>query len=143
MKDGELLQRDGRWELRFTRELAHPVDKVWTAVTSQEGMSAWFPFDVVGERAPGASLRFVFREGEGPEFSGAMVEFEPFSTMELRWEGDETLRLELAAAGSGCVLTLINRFDDIGKAARDAAGWHTCLDLLEASLAGEPAAFAS
>ena len=34
------------------------------------------------------------------------------------------------------MLTLINRFDEIGKAARDAAGWHACLDVLEASLAG-------
>ena len=25
----------------------------------------------------------------------------------------------------------------LGKAARDAAGWHTCLDALESSLAGE------
>ena len=57
--------------------------------------------------------------------------------MELRWEGDETLRLELARGRRrGCVLTLINRFDELGKAARDAAGWHACLDALEASLAG-------
>ena len=91
----------------------------------------------MGERAAGAALRFVFREGEGETFSGSMVEFEPPSVMELRWEGDETLRLEVAPADSGCVLTLINRFDEIGKAARDAAGWHACLDALEASLAGE------
>ena len=64
-----------------------------------------------------------------------MVEFDPPSVMELRWEDDETLRLGgLAASGSGCVLTLINRFDEIGKAARDAAGWHACLDALEAWL---------
>ena len=49
-----------------------------------------------------------------------MVEFDPPSVMELRWEDDETLRLEVAPRGSGCVLTLINRFDEIGKAARDA-----------------------
>src|SRR4051794_36237613 len=138
MKDGELLQRDGRWELRFSRELAHPVEKVWTAITSPEGLAAWFPFDVVGEREPGAALRFEFREGEGPAFEGSMVEFEPQSVMELRWEGDETLRLELAEAGRGCVLTLINRFDELGKAARDPAGGHPCLDALEGSLAGEP-----
>ena len=137
MKDGELLQRHGRWELRFSRELAHPVDKVWTAITSPEGLSAWFPFDVVGPREAGADLRFVFRAGEGPEFTGSMVEYEPKSVMELRWEGDETLRLELAEAGSGSVLTLINRFDEIGKAARDAAGWHACLDVLEGALSGE------
>src|SRR6201999_3072327 len=119
MKDGELLQRHGRWELRFSRELAHPVDKVWTAITSPEGLSAWFPFDVVGPREAGAGLRFVFRAGEGPEFTGSMVEYEPKSVMELRWEGDETLRLELA------------------EAARDAAGWHACLDVLEGALSGE------
>jgi hypothetical protein len=105
-------------------------------VTTPEGLSAWFPFDVVGERRTGAPLRFVFREGEGPEFAGAMVEYAPMSAMELVWEDDETLRLELAPSGDGCVLTLINRFDEVGKAARDAAGWHACLDALEAALAG-------
>ncbi len=55
--------------------------------------------------------------------------------MELVWEDDETLRLEVSPASEGgCVLTLINRFDEIGKAARDAAGWHACLDALEAWL---------
>lgn len=139
MKDGVLLERDGRFELRFERPIDHPVDTVWSAITEPAGLSAWFPFDVEGPRETGATLRFVFRDDEGPAFSGRMVEFTPTSAMELEWEGPETLRLELAAAGSGCVLTLINRFDEIGKAARDAAGWHECLDALEASLAGEPA----
>jgi uncharacterized protein YndB with AHSA1/START domain len=136
MKDGELLKRDGRFELRFVRSLSHPLEKVWEAVTSAEGLSAWFPFDVVGERRAGAPLAFVFREGEGEPFHGSMLEFSPRSVMELRWEGDETLRLELRSASGGCELTLINRFDEIGKAARDAAGWHACLDALSASLAG-------
>ena len=137
MKDGQLTEKDGRYELRFVRELSHPLGKVWEAVTSPDGLSAWFPFDVVGERATGASLRFVFREGEGEPFEGSMLEFTPRSAMELGWEDDETLRLELAPAGDdACVLTLVNRFDELGKAARDAAGWHACLDALEASLAG-------
>jgi uncharacterized protein YndB with AHSA1/START domain len=136
MKDGKLIERDGRWELRFVRPLDHPVERVWSAITEPSGLAAWFPFDIEGERASGARLRFVFREGEAEDFEGEMVAFEPPSVMELRWEGDETLRLEVEPSGSGCVLTLINRFDEIGKAARDAAGWHACLDLLEASLAG-------
>ncbi len=138
MKDGKLSERDGRFELRFERPLEHPVARVWRAITEPDGLRAWFPFDIEGERATGAPLRFVFREGEGEPFSGAMVEFDPPSVMELRWEDDETLRLEVTPRGSGCVLTLINRFDEIGKAARDAAGWHACLDALEAHLDGEP-----
>ena len=70
MKDGELLERDGRFELRFVRELDHPVARVWEAVTSPEGLSAWFPFDVVGERRAGAALEFVFRAGEGAAVLG-------------------------------------------------------------------------
>jgi uncharacterized protein YndB with AHSA1/START domain len=139
MKDGVLSSVGGRYELRFVRPLSHPVEKVWSAITSPEGLRAWFPFDIEGSRATGAPLRFVFREEEGEGFEGRMVEFTPMSAMELCWEDDETLRLELAASDAGCVLTLINRFDEIGKAARDAAGWHACLDELEASLAGEPA----
>ena len=136
MKDGQLLTVGDRFELRFRRELTHPVSKVWDAITTPEGLRAWFPFDIVGDRAPGASLRFTFREGEGEDFFGSMVEYDPKSVMELSWEGDETLRLELAPSGTGCVLTLINRFDEVGKAARDAAGWHACLDALSASLDG-------
>ena len=138
MKGGKLFEEDGRYELRFERPLDHPVARVWSAITEPDGLAAWFPFDIEGERAAGAPLRFVFREGEGESFEGAMVEFDPPSVMELRWEDDETLRLEVAPRGSGCVLTLINRFDEVGKAARDAAGWHACLDALEAHLDGSP-----
>lgn len=139
MKDGVLLERDGRFELRFERALDHPVDAVWRAITEPAGLTAWFPFDIEGPRETGATLRFVFREQEGADFPGRMVEFTPQTVMELEWEGPETLRLELAPTPGGCVLTLINRFDEIGKAARDAAGWHACLDGLEAWLDGRPA----
>jgi uncharacterized protein YndB with AHSA1/START domain len=136
IKDGVLSEVDGRYELRFVRRLAHPVSKVWEAITSPRGLGAWFPFDIEGERATGAPLRFVFREEEGEAFDGSMVEFSPMRAMELVWEDDERLRLELTPDGDGCVLTLINVFDEIGKAARDAAGWHACLDALEGSLDG-------
>src|SRR3954451_13819428 len=106
MKDGQLFSKDGRCELRFVRELSHPVQKVWQAVTSPEGLSAWFPFDVVGERAAGAPLEFVFSEGEAPPFTGSTGEIAPESVMELAWEGDETLRLEVRSTAGGCELTL-------------------------------------
>jgi uncharacterized protein YndB with AHSA1/START domain len=126
---------DGRWTLRFTRTLPHPPKKVWRALTEPEHLAKWFPSDIEGERATGAKLRFVFREGEAPPMDGEMVAFEPPSLLEMRW-GDETLRFELRAEGDGSVLEFTNVFDEIGKAARDAAGWHACLDLLRFDVDG-------
>ena len=40
--------------------------------------------------------------------------------------------------GQDCTLTLTDTIDELGKAARDAAGWHVFLDRLEAALDGAP-----
>jgi uncharacterized protein YndB with AHSA1/START domain len=127
---------DGRARLRFTRELEHPVEKVWRAITEPEHLAHWFPTTIEGERVAGASLRFDFPTGEWPAFDGEMLAYEPPSLMELRW-GSDIVRLELRPSGRGTVLTLLDTLEERGKAARDGAGWHTCLDALGAHLAGE------
>jgi uncharacterized protein YndB with AHSA1/START domain len=134
--DGQLEQHDGRWQLRFTRRLPHPPEKVWRALTEAEHLAAWFPADIEGERRAGAPLRFVFRDGEAPAIDGEMLAWDPPSLLELRWGNDEALRFELRPDGDGTVLSFANTFDERGKAARDAAGWHTCLDALELRLEG-------
>ena len=68
-----------------------------------------------------------------------MITYDPPSVLEFRWGDNETLRFELHPDGQGSVLTFLNTFDDLGKAARDAAGWHTCLDVLVYHLNGEEA----
>ena len=136
--DGQLEQRDGRWQLRFTRKLPHPPEKVWRALTEPQDLGAWFPTDIEGERAAGAPLRFVFRNGEGPTIDGEMITYDPPSVLEFRWGGGETLRFELQPEGEGTLFTFRNTFDELGKAARDGAGWHVCLDALAADLDGTP-----
>ena len=89
-----------------------------------------------GKRAAGAPLRFAFRGGEAPAFDGEMIAFEPPSLFEFRW-GPDVIRLELRPDGEGTALTLLDTLDDRGKGARDAAGWHVCLDNLAAHLRGE------
>ena len=135
--DGRLEEVGGRWQLTFTRTLSHPREKVWRAITEAEHLEAWFPTTIEGERATGARLRFAFREGEGPTEEGEMLVYDPPSILEFRWGKGETLRFELRADGEGTLLTFVNRFDELGKAARDAAGWHVCLDDLARHLAGE------
>ena len=81
----------------------------------------------------------MFRNGEGPSVDGQMIRYDPPSVLEFRWGNDETLRFDLRPDGEGTTLTFVNTFDEVGKAARDAAGWHSCLDLLGHHLAGQQA----
>jgi uncharacterized protein YndB with AHSA1/START domain len=128
---------DGRWRLRFTRTLDYPPETVWRAITEPEHLAHWFPTTIEGERASGARLRFAFPGAQAPPMDGEMLAYEPPSLMEMRW-GPDVVRLELEPSGRGTLLTLLDTIDEQGKAARDAAGWHVCLDSLTAHLRGEP-----
>jgi uncharacterized protein YndB with AHSA1/START domain len=136
---GTLEQAGQAWRLRFTRELAHPVDRVWQAVTEAEHLSAWFPMRIRGDWVVGGPLTFADPEGRGPEFTGQVLACQPPSLLEFSW-GPDVLRLELRAHGAGTRLTLLDTFEELGKAARDAAGWHVCLDLLAVHLDGSGSA---
>jgi hypothetical protein len=59
--------------------------------------------------------------------------------LEFSWGDGDTLRFELREDNGATELTLVDTFDELGKAARDAAGWHACLDALEADLAEDAA----
>jgi uncharacterized protein YndB with AHSA1/START domain len=132
---GTLEQASTGWRLRFTRELAHPAERVWRAVTEAEHLQAWFPMRIHGDWVVGGPLTFADPEGRGLEFTGKVLAYQPPSVLEFSW-GPDVLRLEIEARGAGCFLTLLDTFDELGKAARDAAGWHVCLDLLAAHLDG-------
>jgi uncharacterized protein YndB with AHSA1/START domain len=137
---GELVpaRHGGQHELRFTRTLAHPPAKVWRALTEPEHLAAWFPSEIRGERRAGAPLQFVFDGDVEHAIHGELVVFDPPSALEYRW-GTERLIFTLADDGRGGTrLTFVNTFDDLGKGARDAAGWHVCLESLELDVADEP-----
>ncbi len=131
--DGVLERTDNTWRLRFTRRLAHSPEKVWRAITEAEHRDAWFPQRIEGEWRVGAPLKFVSEYGD---FEGEVLAYEPPSAVEFRW-GTDVIRMEVRAEAGGSVLTLLDTFAEHGKAARDAAGWHACLDLLEEALTGQ------
>jgi uncharacterized protein YndB with AHSA1/START domain len=122
-------------QLRLTRRLAHPPEKVWRAMTEPEHLAAWFPDTIVVERwEVGAPLRFE-HEGGLYAFEGQVLAVTPQRALEFTW-GPDTIRLELEPDGEGTRLTLLDTLEAVGKAARDGAGWHVCLDHLEHDLDG-------
>jgi uncharacterized protein YndB with AHSA1/START domain len=129
---GTLEPAGEQWRLRFNRRLAHPPEKVWRAVIEPEHRDSWFPQHIEGEWRVGARLKFLSEYGD---FDGEVLAYQPPSLVEFAW-GTDVIRLEIKPDGAGTLLTLTDTFAEHGKAARDAAGWHVCLDALEAELAG-------
>jgi len=124
----------GRAALRFERRLAHPVEKVWRAVTEPDELAHWFPATVTVDLRPGGAMSFDF--GGGMTLGGVVTELDPPRVFAFRW-GTEDLRFELEPLDDGCRLTFLHVLDEADTAARNAAGWHVCLDRLAARLAGE------
>ena len=72
---------------------------------------------------------------------GEVLALDPPRRFWFSWEQEE-IRIDLEpAADRGCVLTFGNLMPDehAPGAARTAAGWHVCLDVLETLLDGGPA----
>jgi uncharacterized protein YndB with AHSA1/START domain len=128
---------DGMSVLRYRRRLDHPRQKVWRALTEDVHLAEWFPTTIEGEHVAGAPLHYSFRENEAEPFDGEMLAFDAPNLMELRW-ADDILRFELSADGPGSVLELTVTFPEYAKAARDAAGWHVCLERLGFVAGGAP-----
>lgn len=137
------LGRDGEDAvLSFVRRLPHSQELVWRALTEPEQLKAWFPTTIEGELRAGTALRFSHRDGVVEAFGGEMLACQPPSLLEFMW-GEDRLRFELRPDGDGSVLTLKHSFKEFGKAARDAAGWHSCLDMLDYALRDQSAPWAS
>jgi uncharacterized protein YndB with AHSA1/START domain len=129
-----ILQDDqGRPMLRFERTLRHPPERVWEALTERADLFAWHPTPFELERFVGGAVTFLPAD-DAPEMPpGEVKEYDPPRAFSYTWDED-LLRWELSPHDDGCQLVLTHTFDDRFKAARDAAGWHVCLDRLEQEL---------
>jgi uncharacterized protein YndB with AHSA1/START domain len=134
---GELDLSGERPMIRYRRVLAHPPEKVWRALTEPEHLTHWFPTTIDCGRAAGASLAFRFETIDIEPMLGEMLAYDPPRLMEFSW-GEDVMRFELTPHPSGCLLVVSDTIVELGKAARDGAGWQVCLEHLERVLKGGP-----
>ncbi|HEX3433418.1 MAG TPA: SRPBCC domain-containing protein [Solirubrobacteraceae bacterium] len=131
-KNATLLMDRTQPAVRLERELPDPPEVVWQALTEREQLRNWFPCDVIvegGEWRVGAAISFPFPpEVIDMTLSGEVMAVEAPRELAFTW-GEETLRFELIPRGDGTQLVLIDELPR-GAAARNAAGWDTCLDRL-------------
>lgn len=120
---------DGRPALRFERSLAHPVERVWCAVSDPAELARWMP----------AAADWTPERGEVFELGGQtghITELDPPNVIAWTFAG-QVFRFELRSGGPGCVLVFTHVFDETTPAAQTAAGWECYFDRLDAHLAGE------
>jgi uncharacterized protein YndB with AHSA1/START domain len=139
---GDYATIDNQPTLSFERRLSHPVERVWRAIAEPDELEHWFPSKVVvDELGAGAEMSFEFEDMplDAPStMTGRVTDFDPPRVLGFYW-GEDHLRFELEPVDGDqeCVLRVTVVLGTEDKAARDAAGWHVCLDRLERFVAGE------
>jgi uncharacterized protein YndB with AHSA1/START domain len=152
--DGVLTKDDrGRDVIRFERRLAHPIDKVWAALTERAELIKWWG-DATLELVEGGdfTLRWLNtdEEGNAVAMNATISSLDPPRRLETAgiWastgpggesidERHAILRWELEADGDETVLRFTNVVELTDEErANVPGGWHYHLDALATALDG-------
>ena len=139
----ELAQFGKAPDVRFERLLPGPVERVWQHLTDTKLLAGWFGDGSIEPREGGAVNLM------GGHVRGVVTQWQPPKRLAYTWNvftpgetvsayPESYLTFELKPCGNDVMLTLIHlpvleRFEK-----QNAMGWHTFLDMLKASLRGEP-----
>jgi uncharacterized protein YndB with AHSA1/START domain len=135
---GAQVRKDGeRWTLILVRELSHPPEKVWQAITDPAHLRKWAPFDADGSLGTVGTVKLTTVGTPAPQVSETRVtRAEAPKALEYKWGGFD-IRWELEASDAGTRLTLFHNIDR-GFISMGAAGWHICFDVLDHLLSETP-----
>lgn len=128
---GAQVKKNGeKWTLILVRELRHPPEKVWRALTDPAHLREWAPFDVDGSLATAGTTVKLTWVGTAQVSETKVTRADAPRMLEygeIRWELDPL--------GSGTRLTLWHSIDR-RFIAWGAAGWHICFEVLIQLLSG-------
>ncbi len=130
---GAQVRKDGeKWTLILVRELHHPPEKVWQALTDPAHLREWAPFDAEGNLGTvGTTVKLTW-VGTPTQFETTVMRADPAKVLEYN-----DIRWELEAFGGGTRLRLWHNIDR-RFISWGAAGWHICFDVLDRLLSGTP-----
>lgn len=150
--DGSVKEIGDSYQLRFERDLSHPIDKVWAFLTEPDKMKTWLAGGSIELRVGGR----VFLEGDN--IDSHVTELDEGRVLAYGWKTSEwdggIIRFELEPTSSGTRLVFTH---DMSKLSPDGqrefaerwdvpegweqlsstlAGWHSIFDRLSGALDG-------
>lgn len=129
-----IQQTEYGYTARYERRLKHSAQKVWAYLTENEKLAKWFSELSVEDLREGGIIKFDMQDGTFEEMS--ILELKMHSVLEYTW-GEDQVRFELYPEADGCRLVMIEKINKLtDHTPRDLAGWHVCLDVIEALLEG-------
>src|SRR5918994_2671392 len=135
--------------LRYKRQLSHPREVVWKAITDPKELAGWMNTKAVIDGRNSGTIDFV-NTVSGFHTTGRILTWDPLRVFEHEWhiapnpslpdgEPEAAIRWELKQEDNSntTLLTLTHRRLTKSTSSRFAPGWHAYLDRLEASLNNE------
>ena len=144
--DGVLERTADGGVIRFERHLAYDVRDVWDAITNPTRLADWWlPFeaDITVDLREGGEMVFAgTADGQPITMTCTILHIDPPRLFEHTHPAPgSTMRWELEAADTGCILRLRHFVPDVQEAIDNCylVGLQTSLGRLEPCLAGHPA----
>jgi len=138
--DGVVEHEDGRSVIRFRRRLAHPVERVWAALTRPDELRTWWgEADVDLVEGGRFTVRWLNTDPDGNrvEMPATITALDPPRLLEVAGEPHGVLRWELRGDDGGTVLEFTSTLELPDEyRTRTVAGWHYHLDALAEALEG-------
>lgn len=152
---GTLTPTAGGYAVRFVRHYPRPVEHLWRAISSPEGLDAWCPTKLRTDGVVGNLVDETFEGADGAEPAppGVLTAYDPPHVFEYRVDGPaesphpgmlgvQTIRMEAqkGATEDASVLTFTHLVETLPTALDVLSGWHYCLEFLalEMGQKGEP-----
>ncbi|MDQ0271434.1 SRPBCC family protein [Cytobacillus purgationiresistens] len=130
----EIQKAGNEYIARFERRLEHSVEQVWSMLTNNEQLSKWFAELSVEDLREGGFIKFDM--GDGSYEKMEILTLKEHSVLEYTW-AEDIVRFELYPDDNGCRLVMIEKIKTItSHTPRDLAGWHVCLEVIQALLDG-------
>ena len=128
----EITQIEQGYLATFDRKFPHEPEEIWLMLTDNQKIKQWFAGLQIEKQEKGSYLTVDMGQGNFEKL--AITEFEEKKRLGFEW-GEDHVLFELIPEDEETRLLLVETIPALTThTPKDLAGWHVCLDVLEALL---------